>query len=163
LKPSLALLWVWCSAALSTDHLKIILADPSSGFPLGTALQPALLSKAFKERRVEEHYRVTVNGELKDEGSIELPIDGQQVTTHYIAAGYDPNDQTTLLNVTIESGRKHQIRRHLAAIGYPLAGDPRYGDDDRRDMNLIARQLAFSCPTTSQWVVFSVPLQLMDV
>jgi|TARA_Y100000310_G_scaffold343800_1_gene453110 tRNA pseudouridine32 synthase/23S rRNA pseudouridine746 synthase len=121
----------------------------------------AQLSKEFKERLVEKHYRVVVQGELKREGTVELPIDGRQATTHLIATAYDPHEQTTLVDVKIETGRKHQIRRHLAAIGYPLVGDARYGDDDKREMELVAHQLAFSCPTTSRWITFSVPAELM--
>jgi len=119
------------------------------------------LSEAFKERRVEKHYRVIVQGELQGEGTVDQPIEGRQAITHFVATTYNRKEETTLLDVTIETGRKHQIRRHLSAIGHPLAGDRRYGSTDVREMELIARQIAFSCPTTSQWVVFAVPSNLM--
>ena len=64
----------------------------------------------------------------------------------------------TLLTARIDTGRKHQIRRHLAGLGHPVAGDPRYGRNSERmhELQLVARSLAFTCPFTNapkQWTV----------
>ena len=58
--------------------------------------------------------------------------------------------------VYLASGRQHQIRRHLAAIGHPLWGDPRYGQGNKNSEGLAlqAQMLAFTCPFTHkqrQW------------
>jgi 23S rRNA pseudouridine955/2504/2580 synthase len=79
----------------------------------------------------------------------------------------------TLLDVTIKTGRTHQIRVHLAHQGHPIAGDPKYGDFalNRRlargeaapglrfeRMFLHARQLAFDHPADGRRVVLDAPL-----
>jgi tRNA pseudouridine32 synthase / 23S rRNA pseudouridine746 synthase len=54
---------------------------------------------------------------------------------------------STLLDVNIESGRYHQIRRHLAGIGHPILGDPIYaGRSDPRGLRLRAVRLTFEDP-----------------
>ncbi|RKZ94879.1 MAG: RNA pseudouridine synthase, partial [Gammaproteobacteria bacterium] len=53
----------------------------------------------------------------------------------------------SLLDVTIETGRKHQIRRHSAELVYPVVGDRLYGKEgDTEDLKLTAYFLAFECP-----------------
>jgi 23S rRNA pseudouridine1911/1915/1917 synthase len=58
-----------------------------------------------------------------------------------------------LLEVAIETGRKHQIRVHLASLGHPLVGDVRYGGPAwGRRVALHACSLRFPHPVTGQWV-----------
>lgn len=74
----------------------------------------------------------------------------------------------TLLDVTIKTGRTHQIRVHLASNGHPIVGDPKYGDFARNKafaaergfgrMFLHARELAFDHPATGQRITLSAPL-----
>ena len=74
----------------------------------------------------------------------------------------------TLLDVTIKTGRTHQIRVHLAHSGHPIVGDPKYGDfarnkafaRDRRfaRMFLHARQLAFEHPASGERITLQAPL-----
>ena len=106
-------------------------------------------------------------------GTIELPIgmaegstyqrairvDGQRARTVYetLAA----NEAFTLLRLIPETGRTHQLRLHLSAIGYPLVGDWLYGAEDRA---LIARpalhsyELSLTHPLTGQELHFTSPL-----
>ena len=56
----------------------------------------------------------------------------------------------TLLDVRIETGRKHQIRVHLAHEGMPLLGDALYGKPSSRGLMLHARELAFTDPITGE-------------
>ena len=95
--------------------------------------------------------------------------DGQHAKTVYetLAA----NKSFTLLRLVPETGRTHQLRLHLSAIGYPLAGDWLYGAEDRAR---IARPALHSCelslthPLTGQELHFTSPLpedmrRLIDV
>lgn len=64
----------------------------------------------------------------------------------------------SLLDVQIETGRKHQIRVHLAHAGFPLLGDALYGAPDARGLMLHARRLAFTDPVTGEAVVIVSPV-----
>lgn len=103
------------------------------------AAQQNLINQ-FKTRSVSKHYIVLVHGKLEPEkGIIEAPIgrdpynrkrmaiveDGRYARTLYTVKEY--LNHYTLLDITIETGRTHQIRVHLAAIGFPVAGDRVYG------------------------------------
>ena len=68
---------------------------------------------------------------------------------------------TTLLRVRLETGRTHQIRAHLKAIGHPVVGDPVYGTPDRLGLDrqfLHAARLAFEHPVTGAPVDVTSPL-----
>ena len=81
---------------------------------------------------------------------------GFRVLQGLVAGPLYPMTQTLLIAVYLASGRQHQIRRHLAAIGHPLWGDPRYGQGNKNSEGLAlqAQMLAFTCPFTHkqrQW------------
>lgn len=112
------------------------------------------LSKLFEERKVEKTYRVEVLGQVGDVGSkrtINEALDGKEAITHITVEKFNAYTNASTLLVTIDTGRKHQIRKHLAAIGHPVMGDPLYGEGNRnRDgMQLKCIELAFRCPLTS--------------
>ena len=72
--------------------------------------------------------------------------------------------QESIVSVRIETGRKHQIRRHLAELGHPVVGDRLYGDgaggeggEGGADLQLVAVYLGLECPESGQWVQFSLP------
>ena len=86
------------------------------------------LGKVFAERTVKKRYIALVAGIL-GAGSNRQPLDGKEAVTRWSprAHGALPVHGTaTLLDVVIETGRTHQIRRHLAAAGHPIVGEDQY-------------------------------------
>ncbi|MDE3065591.1 MAG: RluA family pseudouridine synthase [Acidobacteriota bacterium] len=131
------------------------------------------LSEQMSERRVTRVYLGLVEGHVRDErGVVDAPIgrsthtptmmavraDGRSARTHYeVLERVEGPPATTLLRLTLETGRTHQIRVHLAAIGHPVVNDPRYGH--RRDprlgperVALHAARLGFAHPRTGERV-----------
>ena len=135
-----------------------------------TALQDAL-----RRRRIEREYLALVEGRPSARtGTIEAPLgrdrrvrtrmstdtaDGRPAVTHF--ATELVLDGWTLLRVRLETGRTHQIRAHLKAIGNPVAGDPEYGRAGvlgLRRQFLHAERLAFDHPVTGERVDVRSPL-----
>lgn len=118
----------------------------------------AALSALLREAKVVKRYHAEVVGDVEAdrgrEGTIEIPLDGKAARTSFRVLSRDADRNTTTLEVTIETGRHHQIRRHLEAIGHPVLGDPRYGagNKNREGMRLSAVYLAFREPFTGEGV-----------
>lgn len=91
------------------------------------------LSEKISSRNVEKNYVALAFGSPRME-RIDIPVDGQEAITHIkpvrkFRTKLDGKDiSLTLLDVSIETGRKHQIRKHLAAKGFPIVCDNDYGD-----------------------------------
>ncbi|MEW8208415.1 MAG: RNA pseudouridine synthase, partial [Candidatus Thiodiazotropha taylori] len=89
------------------------------------------LARLFRERKIVKRYQAWVVGHyIADENSrlIEEPIDGRPALSRVSLLEYNPQQDRSLLQVEIDTGRKHQIRRHLSGIGYPVVGDRLYCD-----------------------------------
>jgi len=111
----------------------------------------AKLSALFQGRDIKKYYQAWVVGkcEIPSEGlTLNTELDGKSAITH--VHQLDQSDTKTLLDIHIETGRKHQIRRHLAAIGHPIVGDRMYGTKSSQPLQLLAYRLAFTCPVTQQ-------------
>ncbi len=122
----------------------------------------AALSALFREDRVDKRYRVQVlgcPGGIGQTGAIDTPLDGKPARTEYrvVACG----DGRAELAVTLHGGSLHQIRRHLAALGHPVLGDPRYGHGNRDPggLRLSAVGLGFRDPFGGGRVEFSLEPQ----
>lgn len=147
-----------------TSGLTLIAKNPFSA---------AMLSRQVKERGLHRTYTAIVEGDLPDEGTIHAPIarvkesailrevnyeSGQPAITHYRCL--ERKNGLSLVSITLETGRTHQIRVHMASIGHPLPGDFLYNPSNRQ----IARQalhsasLSFAHPLTGEELKFVAPL-----
>jgi len=132
-----------------------------------------ILSAQFKAHSVTKIYLVLVRGHLSPQrGFIEAPIGrdprnrqrmavadkGKEARTEYRVIKY-VND-CSLLEVRLETGRTHQIRVHLAAIGYPIIGDATYGVKSAHLSRQFvhAHKLGFKLPSSEKYVEFESPL-----
>lgn len=123
----------------------------------------AALAAQFRERRVLKRYHAEVRGDLRaahgERGTIDLPIDGDAAKTSWELLRYDPARDASVVAITLHTGRKHQIRRHLDALGHPVLGDPRYGAGNKNleGLRLVGVELAFRCPERGVDVRFVAP------
>lgn len=123
----------------------------------------AALSALFRSGDVAKRYRAEVIGDvaarLGSDGVVETPIEGKPARTVWRVAGRDAGRGTTTLEVTIETGRQHQIRRHLESIGHAVIGDPRYGTGNKspEGLRLAALYLAFREPFSGEPVELRPP------
>lgn len=135
-----------------------------------------ILAEQFKEHSIKREYYALVEGRFNNlEGTIDKPIgrnkkdrlkmaivdDGKRAVTHYnVLEQY--NNGTSLIKCTLETGRTHQIRVHMASIGHPLVGDPLYGLKKQRfklqGQVLHAKTLGFIHPTTKEYIEFDSEL-----
>ncbi len=133
------------------------------------------ISEQIKEHKTKKTYLALVRGNVKEnEATIDMPIarskkdrkkmavdkDGKKAVTHFkVLKRY--ND-CTLLEVIIETGRTHQIRVHLAEIGYPIIGDYTYSNGKNRfnveGQMLHAYKIKFKHPTTDKEVEYTAEL-----
>jgi len=109
------------------------------------------LAELFQKRAIKKSYRVVVEGVFEPEEArlhIDAEIDGRPASSWVSLIELDSVQNRSLLEVEIGTGRKHQIRRHLAGIGWPVVGDRLYGQGDEKSENLqlTAYSLSFCCP-----------------
>jgi 23S rRNA pseudouridine1911/1915/1917 synthase len=138
----------------------------------------AALIEQMKRHEIEKRYVALVEGVIGlDQGSIDAPIgrdprhrqqmaitmtDSREAITHFrVLKRYNNH---TLLLLELETGRTHQIRVHLKAIGHPVMGDPTYGSGRTwrgihlQRQFLHAYQLRLTHPTTGALMEFEAPL-----
>lgn len=116
----------------------------------------AAFARLFQSRDIRKRYRATVAGKLE---LAELPfiisdeIDNKPAISKIIALESRIDDSTNV-TIEIETGRKHQIRKHLSGAGFPIVGDRLYGtakagdDSPEVDLQLQSIYLQFNCPVT---------------
>jgi tRNA pseudouridine32 synthase/23S rRNA pseudouridine746 synthase len=166
--------------ALYPDALVVHRLDMATSglmlFARGLAVQRAL-NQAFAERRVAKRYVALVAGQLaqpeQDWGVIDLPIVvdwprrplrkidqqlGKASVTRWRLTSGCRAQQATRLELEPETGRSHQLRVHLQALGHPILGDLLYGTPESQAMAprllLHATQLAFKHPRSDQALQF---------
>jgi tRNA pseudouridine32 synthase/23S rRNA pseudouridine746 synthase len=120
------------------------------------------LSRLFRERMVTKHYVAIVTGKLEfSEGEVNLPLTadwpnrprqkvdtqlGKLSLTRYRILQHDAITNTTRLELEPVTGRTHQLRVHMAAIGHPILGDALYGENASGRLLLHACSLCFAHP-----------------
>jgi tRNA pseudouridine32 synthase/23S rRNA pseudouridine746 synthase len=125
----------------------------------------AALSSLFQQHAgIEKHYRCHVEGIVQLDTfpyCIDQILDGKSAITWIQSVSRGTAPETSLLNLHIETGRKHQIRRHLSGLGHPVLGDVRYGAArlaERATLALTACRLVFRCPLTGQPRDYQLPV-----
>ena len=125
------------------------------------------LAEQFQVHSITRRYYCICCGNVKeDEGTINKPIgrhpverkkmciteNGRRAVTHYKVL--ERFGKYTFLECSLETGRTHQIRVHLASIGHPILGDLVYGKQDYKGMGQIlhAGALGFKHPVTGEWI-----------
>jgi RluA family pseudouridine synthase len=138
-----------------------------------TSKAAARLTEAFKERRVEKRYLAVVEGRLMGEGEradwllkeherVRTAAEGtpgaKRAVLRWKALGAEGN--RSLVEVALLTGRAHQARVQLAALGTPILGDLRYGakgELDGRNLALHAFFLGFEHPVRREPLAFTAP------
>lgn len=107
-----------------------------------------LMSDLFQKNLIHKEYEAVVLGSMKAglKQTIQASLDDKSAITHYEVL--ESNEERSLLKVQIETGRLHQIRRHLDSIHHPVMGDPKYGkgNKNKNGLQLIAKSLSFEDP-----------------
>jgi tRNA pseudouridine32 synthase / 23S rRNA pseudouridine746 synthase len=143
------------------------LDEATSGLVL-FALSPdvqRLLSRAFELREVRKTYVAVVHGLLaQDAGSVNLPLitdwprrplqkidheSGKPALTHWRVLERDAHANTTRVELSPETGRTHQLRVHMQALGHAIVGDALYGEAASGNLMLHAQELRLAHPLHS--------------
>jgi 23S rRNA pseudouridine1911/1915/1917 synthase len=140
-----------------------------------TSKAAARLSKEFREHRVRKIYRAVIRGEMEPPSGILKARLSRSGTTTRIAAGTDPAGKEaelryrtvdtqkgfSLLEIVLVTGRHHQIRVQLSALGHPILGDQKYGFREVRkgaSLALLAQSLTVRHPTRPVDMTFVSPI-----
>ncbi len=125
-------------------------------------------SQLFAQRQIDKEYIAIIGGQLaKKNGEINLPLicdwpnrpkqmvdpNGKQALTHYQEIHYNSAEDTTRVLLKPKTGRSHQLRVHMQAIGHPILGDHFYGgqwQDKSPRLLLHASRIEFDHPMTQE-------------
>jgi tRNA pseudouridine32 synthase/23S rRNA pseudouridine746 synthase len=158
----------------------------TSGLMIMALNKPAhvAISRQFEQRKTKKTYLARVFGLIElNEGSVDLPLicdwpnrpkqkvdheNGKQSLTHYQVLSRNQNHSdsgnehtSTLVELTPVTGRSHQLRVHMLALGHPILGDRLYASKEALAMKdrlqLHALNLSFFHPSTEQVMTFNAP------
>ncbi|KMJ58035.1 pseudouridine synthase [Bacillus sp. LL01] len=139
------------------------------------AISGAILDRLLEERKVKRTYLALVEGILNtSKGTVDKAIgkdrhhasrrrispNGQKAVTHYKVIKTFPKDRLSLVELTLDTGRTHQIRVHMSSLGHPLYGDKLYGATNKHHRHsLHAWKLSVPHPFTGESVTVHAPLR----
>lgn len=141
-------------------------ADTSGLVIIGKTTSAHLeLSNRMAQREIKKFYSALVLGSTPVSGTFNHPIDEKTAITHFqTIKKYDSlvSGVLSLLRIELETGRTHQIRKHLSQAGFPILGDKLYGQTGfilrQRGLFLCASQLIFDHPATNENLNLSLHL-----
>ena len=135
------------------------------------------LSEQIKNHKVKKTYIAIVRGIVKEnEATINMPIgrstkdrkkmavvkNGKEAITHFRVLKRNEKENISVLEVNIETGRTHQIRVHLAEIGYPIIGDTTYSSGKNKwgikGQCLHSKSIEFKHPVTGKIMFLEAPI-----
>jgi len=154
----------------------------TSGIMIMALNKPAhvAISRQFEQRKTKKSYIARVFGKVAEiEGSVDLPLicdwpnrpkqmvdhdNGKQSLTNYSVLDYSTlssGDESTLIELRPVTGRSHQLRVHMLAIGHPILGDRLYAHQKALAasprLQLHARNLSLTHPVTGELLCFVAP------
>jgi len=154
----------------------------TSGIMIMALNKPAhvAISRQFEQRKTKKSYIARVFGKVKDiEGSVDLPLicdwpnrpkqkvdheNGKQSLTNYSVLNYSKlstGDDSTLIELRPVTGRSHQLRVHMLALGHPILGDRLYAQGQALTasprLQLHAKNLSLAHPVTGELLCFVTP------
>ena len=116
----------------------------------------------FEQRKINKTYRAIVRGALPPDSTqtLDSAIEGKAAVSHIRVIDSDAKRDLSLLEIHPETGRKHQIRIHLAGSGHAVLNDRRYGPAPHTgDLQLQASALAFSHPLDQARIEVALPTE----
>jgi 23S rRNA pseudouridine1911/1915/1917 synthase len=141
---------------------------PTSGVLLvgKTANTLTALNDLFRDREIKKVYQTITQGKMKNlEGKLETTIKGKAAISHYKVLQEIPSpkfDQLNLVELSPETGRRHQLRIHMSELGTPILGDKTYGIEGKvmqgKGLYLHALSLSFDHPITKEKIEATTPL-----
>lgn len=162
--------WVYPAHRLDRGTSGVVLFGLSSEVAAGLQL-------AFRERRVEKLYWALVRGHPPETGEVDRALDGQPAFTSWRvmerfelpdAVGPFASVRYSLVELRPRTGHRHQLRRHMRGLNYPILGDVKHGDSDHNRylhtvhdfyrMALAARRIALPHPITGEPLVVEAEL-----
>lgn len=138
------------------------------------AISGAILDRMLEERKVKRTYLALVEGVLStQQGTLDKAIgkdrhhasrrrispNGQKAITHFKVVKSFQKEQLTLVELTLDTGRTHQIRVHMSSIGHPIYGDKLYGSKSKHHRHsLHAWKLTVPHPFKEEIVIVHAPV-----
>ena len=117
------------------------------------------LNKLFEEKKIKKTYFAVAIGPMDSQGEITSAIDGKKSQSNYKLTKSVPSKRfakLNLLELDPQTGRRHQLRKHLSSIGHPILGDKDYGIEglilNGKGLYLHAHSLNFIHPFTNEKV-----------
>lgn len=137
----------------------------------------ASMGRLFEQRSIQKTYIAVVSGKTDTQGEIDLPLicdwdnrpkqmvdinNGKSAQTQFSRIHYDPQKNTSTVALHPITGRSHQLRVHMLAIGHPIIGDYFYAPEDIKNQStrllLHAHQLEFTHPLTQHTLTITSPV-----
>ena len=125
------------------------------------------LNQLFENKKIEKIYHAITIGKLEPEGRIQFEVDEKQSESIYKVIATISSKRFSKLNLvklSPKTGRRHQLRKHLSAIGNPILGDQEYGKEEMilkgKGLYLHASRLDFIHPFTKEHLEINSPIPL---